>query len=1171
MIPLIPALALAFFSFLCSAFVILRIVIPILPPHPLSKRVSPAEFGLPKFRSLSAADKSHIWLASLDLLALAIFVWQTINESVGGPSDYANSTDAASAVRLWFVMTMRQTCLLVVAAISLLHVRLGRSVSFGARHWMLWAPTLVLVITSTAVAGVIAGTGVESLFIGLIGYTSTIAVLSSVAFACLIGTLVIIKRNLAALNEETEPWPPVRMVEEKPRPSFATEEIDAIRDGASWITSNASSRQNSISGWSFSTHHTAKASSHHGHGSGRPQTGSHPSVPAKSSYWFNPSMPNVNDVPPVPPIPSQYGVMSPSAEDLISSDPDPFRRDPSPVPAHPRMRLDSQTSWLTSTNGSMTTVSAWSYPASIREGTIHSASTIDLHTPLTPVSRSVTPKLANAQVLGGYGFAPGSLEAEKGLAALAAPSGTTLDISMIRLLGWLIIIWVPIALSFPYLITVSQRTSSSTTISLLFVLSVTMSSPLLALTILFRSPLPIPSGLFDIRPDPPAHVLRGPSPANTESTFKVSYDYKRSMSTTPTVVEGRRSGDVWLTNGDAVDGKNKMSRAIGMLSPMPKLSVLPPEEDLEDGEFTPPLPIQNDDSSLPVNIHNGTPHSETSAQFGRLTSSKSSHFSGGDESLAFASKIMIAQKHYSAIAQTVVVASSSPERPQPAETNEVLGSASGATAAKGDRRSAHLRSRSVSSVSASQTPPSASLSPSPPPSFPLPPTPPTVRAARLASLVHKKSFSSGFSFGPVDDMNEIDALTAGVLPLLVPGINMDGVRIKEGDWTPPGTFSKSKGKKATKKLLAEFGEDFSSPQIHSTPARRRTARERKISHKKNHFSLPSLGLGKDGVHSLANWGADIRGALEHKVVQYTAIPSNIDLGRRNTVFGGESALTTVANLQTVQEHEDYTPVATKGASLGRAMSTRSLGLRAEVPHSIDTARSSVVSVALPSAASTVTLFDEFAAGLEDEPLAQSTPHTTVSGKPKSRHAAPPMPKQNRRSSIVYVKSDDYVSPTNPAAEPTPTSTSTMSALAQWSSRAVRPLIPKASKLQRKMSNADSALSGTKPGSPGGNLRPLTLLQDRDTNTASPVMSATRPLTLGKRQKARGAAPEHDENAIPDSASSRNSKTLKPLTLARSDTSKLRGVLRKSEALPDVVVRPPSTTDHTGFAYSFNRD
>ena len=41
MIPLILTIALSFVSFLASAFVILRIVIPILPPHPLSRRVAP--------------------------------------------------------------------------------------------------------------------------------------------------------------------------------------------------------------------------------------------------------------------------------------------------------------------------------------------------------------------------------------------------------------------------------------------------------------------------------------------------------------------------------------------------------------------------------------------------------------------------------------------------------------------------------------------------------------------------------------------------------------------------------------------------------------------------------------------------------------------------------------------------------------------------------------------------------------------------------------------------------------------------------------------------------------------------------------------------------------------------------------------------------------------------
>jgi hypothetical protein len=382
----------------------------------------------------------------------------------------------------------------------------------------------------------------------------------------------------------------------------------------------------------------------------------------------------------------------------------------------------------------------------------------------------------------------------------------------------------------------SQNAPAPTVVSILLILSVTLSSPLLILNILFN-PMPIPSGLFDNRGDFPSNVNRGTSRGLSDPPQKWSHEYKRSTSASVTVVEGRRSGDVWLTNGDAVDGKSKMSRAMEMLTPMPKLSVLPPEE--VDGEFTPPLPIQTEDSSLAV-VHN-TPSSEISAQFGRLRNSNASstHISGGDESLAYGGgRIMVAHRHYSSLAQTMVVPGPSPENYTSGDT---LSTTTGAAPIRAVRNSAHLRTRSVSSISGSKTPSMGnSLNPSPPPSFPLPPTPPSVRAARLASLAHKKSFSSGFSFGPVDDMNEIDALTAGVLPLLVPGLNVDGMKIKEGDWTLPGTFSKSKGRRLAKQLN-EFGQDFSSPEVHSTPARRRPLqpREKKTSaHKRNHFSLP---------------------------------------------------------------------------------------------------------------------------------------------------------------------------------------------------------------------------------------------------------------------------------------------------------------------------------------------
>ena len=334
-------------------------------------------------------------------------------------------------------MTIRQTCLLVITFITLLHIRMARSVSFGAKHWMLWTPIFVLVFTSTTIAGILSGTGVGTLFYGLMSYSTTIAVSTTMAFSCLIRTLFIIKKNLSTVNSSSE-WPPVRQMEEKTRPSFATEDIDAIRDGASWITSNASSRPNSISAWSFSTHHTV-ATSHHG----RPQNGMHPSVPAKSSFWFGATEPNDLQVPPVPPLPSSYGPISPTAASL--ADEDPFRRDLPALPTHPRTRLGSQSSWLTSSNGSHTTITSWSYPTTHHDDAIPNVSTPDLQTVLgTAVTRPTTPALADAQVLGGYGFAPGSLEAEQGLAGLAAPPGTIINISLYDALGWSIMIWLPL-------------------------------------------------------------------------------------------------------------------------------------------------------------------------------------------------------------------------------------------------------------------------------------------------------------------------------------------------------------------------------------------------------------------------------------------------------------------------------------------------------------------------------------------------------------------------------------------------------------------------------------------------------------------------------------------------------------------------------------------------------
>ena len=370
--------------------------------------------------------------------------------------------------------------------------------------------------------------------------------------------------------------------------------------------------------------------------------------------------------------------------------------------------------------------------------------------------------------------------------------------------------------------------------SILLVLSVTLSSPLLALNILLRSPLPIPTGLFESYSEPPSIVNRAPSPASTLPGS--CREYKRSGSVT--VVEGRRSGDIWITNGDAVDGRNKVERALGLLSVKPKLSVLPSgEKHTKEDIPTPPLPIQSFGGIRSV-PH--TSQSAYSAEVGRGSrrprkdSKASSHFSG-DDSMTYATQIMIAQRHYSAVA-TKVVLPPSPERR--ASTIDPVHSDVAATGVQ-TSSSGHLRARSTSSI---PCPPV-----SPPPSTPLPPTPPSVKPRKATRLTNRKSYSSDFSFSAIENTAEIDSLSASVLPLLVPGLKVgNDVKIK-GDWKASGPSTSSRtytraSRKSNKQTfsqeLADLSFDFSAPQMHSTPAEKHSKTRKRSAHKKHHFSLP---------------------------------------------------------------------------------------------------------------------------------------------------------------------------------------------------------------------------------------------------------------------------------------------------------------------------------------------
>jgi hypothetical protein len=198
---------------------------------------------------------------------------------------------------------------------------------------------------------------------------------------------------------------------------------------------------------------------------------------------------------------------------------------------------------------------------------------------------------------------------------------------------------------------------------------------------------------------------------------------------------------------------------------------------------------------------------------------------------------------------------------------------------------------------------------------------------------------------------------------------------------------------------------------------------------------------------------------------------------------------------------------------------------------------------------------------EFDPAAQSTPLHEKEYHFTRKSQATAMPRSqltSKRSSIVYIKSSEERSqaPTEPEARP-PTDRNnandmTSRTLAQWSSRVVKPLILKSSK-QHKDATEPAVKSGSK------SLRTLSLLKDRDSNydntgdVAGNGFAGTRPLVLGKKKSK--TVKEHNENVAPG-ASSVN-KHLKPLKLSRTESSKVRGMLRKDETLPSVLVRPPS--------------
>lgn len=274
----------------------------------------------------------------------------------------------------------------------------------------------------------------------MITYSSSLTFLSVAVFLGLVGTLVAIRRNLTSTAALDDAWPPMREVGEKPHP-FAQDDIDGLKEGSSWITSDAGScHGGSVSAFSFSTHQTHARKS-----SNSSSNLQHGFAAQKSTTRFNSDAPGrISPVPPVPPLPAPYRPASPASPGVYD-EPDPFRRT---VGNDPRVRNGSQASWLTEPSVAPSTVTAWSFPAThpaFRPDTpaMFPQSTADLHAELIrpTISRPQTPAISSAQVLGGYGFSDVSL-VEKQAALAAVPEGD-LDTNVARVLIWFISVLLP--------------------------------------------------------------------------------------------------------------------------------------------------------------------------------------------------------------------------------------------------------------------------------------------------------------------------------------------------------------------------------------------------------------------------------------------------------------------------------------------------------------------------------------------------------------------------------------------------------------------------------------------------------------------------------------------------------------------------------------------------------
>lgn len=372
---------------------------------------------------LCSADISHAWFFVFDVVALVIFLIQVFCQFHYNTLPFDAAKHGDSAARMWLALTTRQTCLFIILSITLLNVRLGRSTYFGVKHIYLWSSTLGMVGTGAIAAAVLSIFGFTSLFGGIAVYFSVVTLLSTAVLCSLVLTLSRIRRNLeqdkVAHDIDSWPNPPPR----KRKTSFATDEVQAIKDRASWITSIEGSTRRSLSPWSFATSEANHRKSKHISRYSMPTsfysltTGSLQSEINAIKHEY---------IPPVPPLPS------------------PYRKAPPPQIITDASADGTPTSWLTSLSGSAKTMSPFSFPTTRPPSLRSLASRItrkQRKDPAQPSTGSTAVFPVTFTIDKQSRSAPPAALPLRSLAVAVNPTNHV--VTALRVIIWLAMIWLP--------------------------------------------------------------------------------------------------------------------------------------------------------------------------------------------------------------------------------------------------------------------------------------------------------------------------------------------------------------------------------------------------------------------------------------------------------------------------------------------------------------------------------------------------------------------------------------------------------------------------------------------------------------------------------------------------------------------------------------------------------